>query len=515
MASGKSVGIDVTVALGIASSLIGVCILMGDTAVGFGLALIIIPLLLYSAIRLPLRHSLMTLMFLVYVLPNPAEGITMTKDYTPAFATLGAVLLNHLNLFDRESSLLSACPFSGMDICLVSLGLIAWYRKTTNSTIDSDGRVPTPYPLLRLAWLSLLASGFTWLYGMVTGGNFGFSLWQLNAVLYCPLVFLLFHVGIRGSQDHRALAKVLLAAAVVKSFVAIWVYQYVRGEPDPYTGIAPRVVVATCHADSMLFADAFVLVVALLLEREKVKLWAAFLLPTLLAGMVTNNRRLVWVQVILVLAIVYIVSKNNPTKRFLQKWALRGSPLVLLYAVVGWNRNGSVFKPVRLIRSVVDAKSDGSSFWRELENFNLVMTMREHLVLGTGYGHPYQEYVIMPHVDYSLEHYVPHNSILGLWAFCGLVGYAGLTLFWSGGVYFAMRAYYAAKNGQDRAAALVSFGAVLAWLVMCFGDLGLNLWTGVFTAAPAFAISGKLAVSNGEWFGRHGARPTTGRTALS
>jgi hypothetical protein len=513
MASESRVGIDVKIALVVASLLIGVCILVGETMVGVGMAFLIIPLLFYCASRVPVRNSLMVLMFLALVLPNPAEGITVGKDWYPPFMAFGAVLLDHLNTFDRSVGLLDVCSFSGMDICLISLGAITWYRKSTGSPIDSAGRVATPQPLIKLAYVSLGATAFTWLYGMVTGGDFKNSLWQLNAVMYCPIVFFLFQYAIRGPADHKALAKVLLAAAVYKSILAFWVWQNIHGPVDPYTHIAARVAFATCHADSILFADATLLLIALLLEREKIKLWAAILLPIYMLGMVANNRRLVWVQVILVLITVYLISKDNPVKRFIRKALKLGSPAILLYIMVGWNANGSIFKPVRTIRSVVDAKSDGSSYWRELENFNLVVQMREGQILGTGYGHPYREFVTMPEVDYTLEHFVPHNSILGLWAFCGLVGYAGLTMLWAGGVYFAMRAYQAAKNGTDRAAALVSFGAVLVWLMMCFGDLGLNLWAGVFTVAPAFAIAGKLAVTTGEWSDKRGKRKLAGAKA--
>ncbi len=497
------VGSDVKMAVGVSVALIGLCMLIGDTLVGMCLGAVIIPLLFYAASRVPIRLSLMPLMFLALVLPNPSEGIMTGKDYFPPFMSLGAIVLDHWNTFDP---LLSFASFSGMDVCFVCLGLIAWFRRSSGSTIDNAGRIATPQPLIQLAYVSLVSTAFVWLWGMVTGGDFKNSLWQLNAVVYCPLVFLLFQTSIRGSADLRPFAYVLLSAAAYKALLSIWVYYNILGDPDPYTGIRPHVPYATCHADSILFADAFLLLIALLMERKKVKAWAALLLPLYAWGMVCNNRRLVWVQVILVLVTVYLISKDNPVKRAIRRYLKLASPLMVVYAIAGWNSGNPVFKPVRLIRSVVDAKSDGSSYWRELENFNLVLQMRQNLIFGTGYGHPYREAVAMPAVDYTLEHFVPHNSILGLWAFCGLVGYAGLTMLWAAGVYFAMRSYQAAGSGNERAASLVCFGAVLVWLMMCFGDLGLNLWAGVFTVAPAFAVAGKLAVETGEWPGKRGRR---------
>ena len=73
-----------------------------------------------------------------------------------------------------------------------------------------------------------------------------------------------------------------------------------------------------------------------------------------------------------------------------------------------------------------------------------------------------------------------------------------MTLLWAAGVYFGMRAYHVAKDPAFKAAALVSFGAVLIYLVQCFGDMGLGSWIGVFTVAPSVAL-GASCVAAGGW----------------
>jgi hypothetical protein len=112
----------------------------------------------------------------------------------------------------------------------------------------------------------------------------------------------------------------------------------------------------------------------------------------------------------------------------------------------------------------------------------------------------------LPPVDYVLERFIPHNSILGLWAYCGYIGYTGITLLWVGGVYFTMRAYRAATIPRDKAAALVSFGSVPIYYLQCYGDMGLGSWTGVFMMGSSLAMGAKLAVSTGAW-------PVEGRLA--
>jgi O-antigen ligase len=105
----------------------------------------------------------------------------------------------------------------------------------------------------------------------------------------------------------------------------------------------------------------------------------------------------------------------------------------------------------------------------------------------------------LPAIPYELEHYAPHNSILGLWCYAGYVGALAITLLWVGGIYFGMRAYHATKDHDMRATALVSFGSVVIYLCQCWGDMGLGTWNGIWTVAPSIAMAGKLLVQTGEW----------------
>ncbi|HVW26962.1 MAG TPA: O-antigen ligase family protein [Polyangiaceae bacterium] len=493
-------GGDVKAVLALAVVLTSIGLMIGDTTLAVLLTPIVFLLVLYAMFRVPLRYSLFTLMFLAFALENPADGPVF--DFRTPWAPLGAIMTNHLNTVDRSISAISWMAFSGLEICLYSLLLIAFFRRSTGTDIDTAGQIPTPKPIVRLALLSLGGTFVVWAGGIVRGGDFGMSLWQLNAVVYLPIVVLLFHLGLRGPDDYGSFAKVVLAAAAYRSLLAYYIVKTVRppgldpSEPSP---IPPY---ATAHADSMLFAAGSVLVLAALLERVGGKKGRriALLLPIFVLGIVANNRRIAWVHIGAVFFTVYVVTRaDNPLKRKINRLLVQVSPVVALYLLVGWNRGSTLFKPVHILRSVVDAKTDQSSFWRELENFNLIQTVRAHPILGAGYGHQYDEVVMMPAVDYSLERYLPHNSILGLWAFCGPLGYAALTLLWAGGVYFSMRAYHAAKQPHLRATGLVCFGAVLIYLVQCWGDLGLATWTGIFTVAPAIAMGGKLATATEAW----------------
>jgi hypothetical protein len=488
-------GADVKAVFGVCAALSILASALESGPLGYLVSPIVLAGLIFCAARAPLRHSLLTLTFCAFTIDYQTESYAGGMFKTPLYG-LGTVLFEHLNIATGIKPLF----MSGMDIVLGVLGVVAYLRESSKAPIDRAGRVPTPKPLVTLAKIALGGAMYVWIGGLVRGGDFSMSLWQLQKVVYLPILFLLYHLALRGPKDHAALVKVLLVAATYRAAMAVFVKHTVKVEVDPNTGIA-ELATATTHADSMLFAAAFVLLVLMVVERvPNSRRLAVLLLPILFLGMSANHRRLVWVHVALVLITLYVAMPDNPFKRRFRRTAYASLPLVGLYMMIGWNKQYStVFKPVKIARSIIEPKSDGSSLWRELENYNLIMTLRESPIIGYGYGHKYIEAVPLPAVEYSLEYYCPHNSLLGLWAFGGVVGYTAITLMWGGGVFFAMRAYHAAKEPAERVGAIVSVGAVLVYLVQAFGDIGLGSLTGIHILAPALALGGKLAVSTGAW----------------
>ncbi len=449
---------------------------------------------IFAIARAPMRVSLMTLMFFAFTLENPAELPANGQWQSPLFM-VGALLLTHMNNPTGVRGLF----FSGMDVFIVTLLVVGAVRRMSGSRIDTSGGVATPKPLIHLALVSLAGTGFTYLSGWLRGGDTSMGLWQVDRVIYLPVVFILFHWGLRGQRDYAGLGKVLLIAACVRSLVAMYVQATVEGAPDE-TGDT-SLPYATSHHDSMLFAAAFVLLASLLLQRSgkwAVKL-ALLTFPILIGGMIANSRRMVWVQIILVFATLYLATPVNAMKRKVKRFTLYSSPLIVAYIAAGWSSSAGIFAPVKTIRSVVDSESDHSTLWRDIENYNLAVTIKQNPVFGTGYGHPFWEVIPLPAVGYPLEPFIPHNSVLGLWCYTGYIGFTAMTLLWVASVYFAMRAYHHTTEALDRTAALVSLGAILVYWVQCYGDMGLGAWTGVFTVAPAIAIAGKLSVSTGAW----------------
>ena len=491
-------GADAKAAFGLALGLAVIGALIDSGAIGWLLAPIVLMLSWFAMSRAPLRSSLLVLTFFAFALENPSE-MPAAGAWESPFFSLGALMLQHLN----RATGVGALFFSGMDVMLASLGVIAFMRRSTGRR----DAVSTPKPMLKLAYVSLVGTVYVWLNGKIHGGDGGIALWQIDRVIYLPLVFLLFQAALRGPDDYAALAKVVLGAACLRACQAMYVQSVIDLPPDPWTGpvLLPY---ATSHHDSMLFAWAAAILAAIFIQRAVKRPMRLVLLvgPILLAGMYANQRRMVWVQLLIVLFAMYVITPPNAIKRHLARLLKIAAPFALAYVVIGWGSYGGIFKPVQVIRSAVVSDVNASTQWRDVENVDLIHTIRTFPILGTGYGHGFIELIPLPEVDYVLERFIPHNSILGLWAYCGYFGFTAMTLLWVAGVYFAVRGFHASEVPREKAAALASFAAILIYWVQCYGDMGLGSWTGVFMIAPALAAAGKLAVAAGAWTGAPAAR---------
>ncbi len=480
-----------------------VLIFVADGNVGVALAPVAVLTVVAAVLRFPLRHSLLVLGFLCLTLESPGD---VAKWKSPLYA-VGALMLAHLNY----TVPIKALFFSGADLAILLLVGVWVARRMSASPLDVRGSIAPVEPLRYSAWLCLATIAVVWAYGLArSGADWGMSLWQVSKVVYLPLVFLLYCVGVRGQVDARALGGTLIAAALVRALMAVWIRHLY-----PDTDAVPH---ATSHPDSMLFVDALFLLVALVFEqptRRNLRLLLATA-PIIAWGMVANNRRLAWLELMLGLLTFYFITPFTAFKRRIVQVISVLVPVIAIYSLVGWNSSSRFFAPVRMMRSVVDSESDGSALWRDLENYDLAWTFSEQPLLGTGFGHPFEEKLALPDIrdHYPLERFVPHNSVLAGFAFGGVIGFVGTWLIIALGMFFAVRVYRVAHLPRERAAALTTVGILVAYVVHCYGDLGLGTWTSVFTVGPALALVGKLAVTTGAWPARRRGAMRESTTSL-
>lgn len=444
-------------------------------------------LVAYTIGKVPLRYPALVVVFLVLTVDTPAEPFGSGKYESP-FMPIAQVLMTQWKSFLPSGALV----MTGMDVFLIGMLLVHGYRRAIGSTLDRVGFLPLPRPLIATAWLCVAGIMLALVVGLASGGTFRWAQWQVQRNIGLPLMLLVFQATFPSPDNYRPYLKVLIVAAHIRAVLAVILrFKF------------PHEEYVTSHSDSMLFATVTCMYLLRLIlgatPREARRIW--FSLSVLIAGMIQNERRLVWVE--LVFSLIFL-SAMTPRTRFkvqVVRTVLVIIPFFIVYCAAGWGSNSVVFAPVAMIRSVVDAETDLSSLWRDLENFNLVATFAQHPVFGNGLGVGYIIARPMPDISnlYELEPYLPHNAVLGIWAYSGYFGFTMIWMILLVGMYFAARTFRAASERDDKVAALTTFACVMIYMLQCYGDMGLGSWISVCLVSPSLALVGKMAVKVGAW----------------
>jgi hypothetical protein len=165
----------------------------------------------------------------------------------------------------------------------------------------------------------------------------------------------------------------------------------------------------------------------------------------------------------------------------------------MLYVAAGWNSNAAVFRPVSTLRSL-SSNEDASSQTRDIENYNLIQTLKRNPILGSGFGHEYVELVQANRVDqiFAQYRYIAHNSVIWLLSLAGWAGFTMLWIIFPVGVLIALHVHRASTAVVDRVTALAAVVAVLCFLLQAWGDMGLQSWMGTLVATSLMGAAGAL-----------------------
>jgi hypothetical protein len=341
--------------------------------------------------------------------------------------------------------------------------------------------------------VSLASIAVTFLWGWVRGGSAYNAYYQLWRFLLALLVGLLLTSVIRTTGDIKALGLTVLTAALVRGTLAIYFYwAVVHGR------IIPTPSYMTTHDDTLLFIAGLLIIVSWAIQRGTWTAWVAATLTCahLLYAMVLNNRRLAWVELLLAGVCMCLVPHGRIRRRMIP-YLLGAAPFLLAYAAAGWGREGAVFAPLRAL-ATTGSDSDASSLARQEEARNLIYTLSaaQNPLLGTGWGTPYQK-VTSVYSNFGAEWwqhaYLPHNSLLGVAVFGGLVGLFGIWLVVPVAAFLAMRGYRSSPRPNDRAAAMAGLCILPAYAAQCYGDIGFQSLTCALILGVTLAVAGKVS----------------------
>jgi hypothetical protein len=473
------------------AALVGVAtvaaVLAGNGHPVIAVAPVAVAALAWAFLRLPLRVSAAALLVLMLAV-DENEG-TWGQWRSP-LSVLGDLVHYRIDGVLHVRGL----AFTGMELACAAMLALWLYRKATRSTVDGHGAeaasVLTDFLVLCVAGVL-----FSEAWGVARG--LPVAPYKLRNLLHPVLLAVVFVAAFRGPRDLPLIGRIVVFSACVRAVLA-WVIQRIA---IAQTG--GKWETATSHGDSILFAVAALVLVVDVLERPGTRTLAraALLLPVILLGAVENERRLVWVMLAMMGLFTYLVAPMRGWKRSLTRLAVLSLPLVLLYVAVGWNSGRRIFAPIQTLRSVSDTSMDRSAYWREVEAWNILVTLRGRPLLGAGLGGEYVEYIPNDDISGAYKEYRewPHNTVLGLLMLMGLFAFTAHWVLMPLAVFLSVRSYRAARHAEHRVAALACVGAVTACAMMAYGDTGAHYPQHKIFAALALAVAAQLAVATGAW----------------
>lgn len=471
-------------AVGISS--VGLLVVGGNPIV----ALVPVGLVAFGALllKMPLRSTATGLVLAIFAFDETQES---SGHWHTPLSTLADLVI-----YRMDSTLPIPAGFlSGMEVIAILLLGIRAYRRASGAVIDESGRVETPRVVGELVAICLAGVLLAEAIGMARG--WGAAVWKVKNLVHPLLLTGAFIVAYRSPRDAVAVGRVVVFAACLKGVVAHIVQRIARAETGGMFNSA------VSHGDSVVFAiGAFLVIVRLLEDPKRNRLLPSLaFLALIVLGCVENDRRLVWVMLAMSLLVAYLIRPLAGWQRTLTKATLVSIPLVLIYVAVGWNSTNGVFKPVRTLRSVADTSDDTSTYWREVEIWNIATSMRQDSLLGMGLGGEYKEYMYNDDISALYKEYRewPHNTVLGLLMLMGLVGFTAVWVLFPAVLFLAIRSYWFARSSDDRIVALGCIAAIISCLVMAWGDTGAHYLQFKTAFALAFAFSAKLAVTTGAW----------------
>jgi hypothetical protein len=351
-------------------------------------------------------------------------------------------------------------------------------------------------PLLdRAIAVSFASIAITFLWGWMSGGSPYWAYYQLWRFMAGLMLAIMLQSAIRSPRDLRIIAYTVLLAALVRATLATYFYwAIVQGI------VMDAGVYMTNHDDTLLFICGILIVLSWGVVRGGRKAWlvAALTSAYLFYAIVINNRRLAWIELVLsLLLLVFLLPP--PKRRRLLAWLPIVAPVILLYVAVGWGSQEAVFAPIQALSSAGSVQ-DASSLARleEIRNLMYTLTTAGNPLLGTGWGIGYLKatsiYTHFGGVGFEQYPYLPHNSLLGVVAFAGLVGLIGIWIVVPVTALLAMRGYVGTTDVTMRAAALTVLCLLPAYGVQCYGDIGFQSMTGGLLLGVAMGVAGKLSV---------------------
>lgn len=451
--------------------------------IGAALAPVIGLVALVALVSFPLRYTV-TFFFSLVVLIHDPFGIPHEDKWDGPLSLLSNIL--YINL--RQHTGIGALKFNLVELTLILLLIIVAIRTLLGNNVDRHLDLPAARPMKVAAFASLLGMVIAITWGVVHGGGtFSELLWQVRIRFLVPFILIVCMRAFKTESDFRRLGIALAVVCTLRVIEGAYFY-HVIAMPQ---GVTPTFVMT--HSDTVWLIALVVMLISSWLETMSRRALVRLLTlgGFIMYGVLINDRRIAYVSLAFSLLTMTVFIRNE-VRRWLIRIIIVALPVLILYVVVGMHSQSAFFAPVQNLVSVSD-NTDLSNWSRNCENYDLISTLATNPVLGVGWGHEYKAFKTqMNFTEFSTLHH-PHNSLLGLLAFSGAIGFYLIWIYLPVGIFLASRSYYLALNSTQRTTAMVTICLVIIYMDQAYGDMGAKDLRSAIVLSCALACTANLA----------------------
>lgn len=318
-----------------------------------------------------------------------------------------------------SSSGLSGVKISPAELLIVAVIAIWFVRGLSQGTLRIH--ISSPMRAYALYLLPVLGAA---VHGLMSGGNTSVVMWEVRFQFYAVIASFLALNLLRSRRQIEILGWIIIIGTGIKGLQGA--FRYLVTFHGQFQGNE------ILEHDEALFFPAFYLFLILhqLFGGSRLQKWIGIaLLPAVMIADFANKRRAsTGALLISVIGLVFILFMIHPNHR---RRILRGTlvMLILVAAYTGafWNSNSRLAQPLQAIKSQIspDERDANSDLYRVQEDENLMYAIRQHTLIGRGYG---IEMANIAHMVVITEIapfilYMPHNSVLWVWWRTGLIGF--------------------------------------------------------------------------------------------
>lgn len=415
--------------------------------------------------------------------------------------TTASILTDHLYIFYWPSNLAGQIERPIGYLFIFTILIFVCHRFIKRQWLLHGGGLFWPF----LIYLLCIIGGV--LHGLVSGGDFKIIVVEIRPFWYFFEAYLLAYNLVRRKRNLYAFFWLVILAAGVKGLQGVYIFLVVLH------GRLPTDTSIMSHEESFFFVSLLLLLILLCLHYcYRPQLYAALLiLPFDIISLVANERRTDYLALLMglfmSLALVFVIKPQ------LRKMLIVSALIITIigagYLALFATSTGFLAVPARAIVSVFDPTAISSSradsnLYRQIEDTDLLYTIKQSPLIGLGFGKPYYEPIslttVFPQIlaNDMYYAYIPHNNIYWVWMRLGIIGFCA---FWYLIGSAIIKGSLIARNLQDRYLQLIAIyiiGIIGIEIVVAFSDYQLFNFRNIIYVGLLLGILMRLSALDAE-----------------